>query len=644
MYRKLDFFKLCVALLCLAGGFSPVLAAESPREILDRSRTAGSAAEASQILEKNLAGSAGLRPYYLLELTRLAATEANWAKALDWSTRQDMAALPAPIADETVYWYGQALLHSAQTAKAADLYIKRIDGGTVRDPLLFLACLRIASAGAERLVAKFDAAFPTLKQTDPETFALSRYLGGLSAVRSGNWTFAWQSLSRFSPAYDGQFPEYAPWSHYYLAYSLYRLGRWNEAVAAFSFYLDTWKNHEYSWQAATAAAYAAIQAGSDALPFAERAVRLAPGKPELAESLLLQSSILIDKTRFTDAESLLSGVADGRTTGGLTPSAPRALFMLADVAVRQKKPELAAERWLDLVSRFPRDPLAEEAQYRCGEQWYIAGDWQGASAQFARYRQTWPSGRFLDSVLWSGGYSYNRAGNADLAILWWQALTAKYPASPASARAYRELIGALRSKSDWNAALDTAQRYRASFPAESKLDDIDMVIDELTKLRNGESADTAGLLTAYAKAGRAATADGRAAGLRLARAYLADFSKRDAAREILKEITAKAPRSAESLSVAERGVFAASWTLLGNGYRDISDYKGSSAALLAAGTLYAPIDGERSAEALYGATDSFLQAGLRADARKTVDTLTKTWPDSVWTRRAAILMAERPGE
>lgn len=637
MYRKRASKSCFWSVLFLTAFLQANLSGETPLELLKRSRTLPSVSAAKALLTKNFSASAELRPWYLLELARLSGREGNWSQSLSWSSSQIPSAIPGDIADEVAYWHGEALVRTGQPAKAAEVYRKRLETGKTADPSLYLSYFRAASSGAGKMTARLDAAFPRLAETDPDTFYLSRYLGGISAVREGDWNFAVQSFRRFSPSGETRFPEFAPWNRYYLAYSQYRQGKWLESIDSFTFYLDTWKTHDYVWQAATASALAAIQAGLDPLPLVERAVRLAPKGNGVAESSLLQASVLTDRKLYAEAEAVLLKIADGTGTGGRTASSPRALFMLADIAVRQKKPALAEERWLSLASQFPADPLAEEALYRSGEMWYLAADWSRASILFARYRQAWPSGRYLDTVLRNGGDAWNREDNTDLAILWWQELIRKYPESSAAPRGYTGLIAAYRKKGEYHAALETAGRYRKLFPSEASLDGMEEEIGELTKLSKGESADSSALLAAYVRSGRAATAEGRAAGLRLGRQYLTDYGTREAAKTVLKEIVSAMPRSAESLSAGEINTYAASLSLLGNLYREAADYSAASAALLSAGTLYAPIDGERSAEALYGAVDSFLQTGLLADAEKTAETLKKNWPDSAWTQRAVRL-------
>ena len=142
----------------------------------------------------------------------------------------------------------------------------------------------------------------------------------------------------------------------------------------------------------------------------------------------------------------------------------------------------------------------------------------------------------------------------------------------------------------------------------------------------------------YRRKGGSSTGAGREDGLALARMYLADTGHRSDAGTILEEITAAIPRNTAGLSRADRVVFAAAAMLYANYLRDTGDTNGASAAFLSAGTLFAPVDGERAAEALYGAADAFMRSGKRGDAKKALETLRSSWPESLWTRRAGQLL------
>jgi TolA-binding protein len=632
------FFFIVIAFALFSGA---AFAVPSPRDAIELARKAATPAESVKILESSLSGAASLRPWVLLELARYQGSLGNWESSLARSRELAGAGgIPEDIADSAAWWLGEALFRTGKTDEAVAAYLKRIETGSVRDPSLYLAYFRIASSKSEPVLIRFDKAFPVLKNTDPKTFALSRYLCGLCAVREGSWQLALDALSAIPPSFAESFPEYAPWAQYYRAFCLYRFGRWTESIQAFSAYLDSWKGHERGWQAATNAALAALQSRADALPFAERAVSLAANADDRASSIILESSILMERKKYDDAEKLLSGVADGSSTGGLTSQSPRALFSLGEIAAREKDNARAEELWLSLKDRFPKDPLAEEAMYRSGEQWFVAGDWKRAASLFARYRQSWPKGRFLDSVLRSGGDAYFRDGNTDLAILWWEELLSKYLASSAAPRTWADLVAAYKKKAEYAAAALKAREYEKRFPAEAKLDDMQREIAELDVLVKGGDASVAAFETAWKNSGGSKTAEGRSAGVRLARKYLENYGKRAEAKSVLLEITAKSPQNPAGLGADERAVFGAAWALLGSFYREAGDFRQASKALLASGAMYASVDGDRAAEALFGATDSFLQSDLRADAEKTAATLTSTWPDSAWTKRAVRLLEQ----
>lgn len=623
-----------VTILAFLLAFPGSLAAD-PRDDLLAAR-ALPAREAVAHLEKALPRAGELQPWYLLELARLEGEQGNWSKSLSWSSRQTAA--PEEIADQAARWHGEALYKLGKTGEARAILKSRLDSGKTADPQVYLSWFRVADEGTAARLSSFDAAFPSLRQTDPAAWALSRYLSGLSAVREGDWKQAVDSLSRFTPDQEAGFPDLAPWSRYYLAYSQYRLGLWADSVRTFTGYLDGWNSHPLSWQGATTAALAAVQAGIDPLPLAERAVRLAPSGPEIAESSLLKASILIDKKKYAPAGEVLSGVADGSATRGRTALAPRAWFMYGEIAARQNKPALAEERWLRVHADFPKDPLAEEAFFRAGENWFVAGDFRKAVALFEKYRKTWPSGRYLEPVLRLGGESLGSSGNPDLGILWLEECVRKFPKGSAAPQSYRILIRLAKEKGEYAAALAHARAYQSAWSEEARLDDMEREIEELSSLSKGLSPDVASLHSAYLRSGRASTAEGRSAGLRLARVWLADWNKRSEALDLLREITSRSPSSFDSLSRNDRSIFGTAWTLLASALRENASFREASSAFLSAGGIFSSLDAERSAEALYGAVDSFLQSGQTGDAEKTLATMEKKWPDSLWTRRASLLL------
>lgn len=643
MLKRRCILPVFLIILVLARAAAADADPRAPRDILASSRDL-SYTDAARLLEQSLPRAGELTPWFLLELADRAATAGDFAKARSWSERQSLSKLPEPIADRVYYRLAESLIATGDRDRGVALVGERIKGGSAKNPLLWLLWFREAGASTsergavEAMCAKLDAANPNLKTADPDAFALSRYLSGLAAVRSGEWDFAARSLARFSPSYDAKFPAYAPWAAFYLGWSHYRLGRAADAIRELSRYLDAFKGHERGWQAATACALAATQSGADPLPFAERAVALAPSKPELAESLILKASVLTDRSLFDRAEAALAGVADGTATAGLTPSAARAAYLLGDLAFRQGKRDLAESRWLSLSDRFPKDPLAGDALFRAGEQRFIASEWPRAAELFARYRQEWPTGQFLDSALSLGGESYARAGKTNLAILWWEDYLKKYPTGSAAPRAWGNLVEAYRAEGDFAAASRAAESYLKAFPEEARLDGVPDSLETLRRLKSGESPDVASLVSAWEREGKASTATGRAAGLALARRYLADYGSRGNAKSVLSLIAARAPDSPDGLTAEDRRTYAASLALLGNALRDDGSPRDAARTLLKAGSYYAALDGERAAEALYGAADSFTQARLDGDAKKTVETLEKAWPLSAWTRRAELLL------
>lgn len=619
----------------------------NPAAALHAARGAENPAEAVRILERALPSAGDLRPWYLYELARFSAQRDDWRSVLNWSSFQIPSRVPAELADRVVQFHAEALIRTGQPQRGFDMVKARLDATPDCDPVLYTLAMRAAlhpqvpATAAEDVIVLMDlldVQYPSLRIEKPGLFYRSRYLGALASSRLNRWTETRDLLSVYIPQIEQQTADSAPWARYFLAYSHYRLGAWADAVQHFRIYLTRWPTHPWAWQSASTASMAASLGGLDPLPFAEQAVRSAPGRTELAESLILKASILMDKKDFDGAELILISVADGSGTSGATSVAPRAHYLLAELFLRAGVFPGAEDWWLTLIRRYPDHALSDEALFRLGELQYVAGDWRRATEFFGRYRRTLSRGRYLEQVLWSGGDTYNRSGATDLAILWWEDLIRQFPQGTMTVRAYEELIRAYRKGRDWNGALRIAHAFQAAFPREAETADIARELDELRRLAAGESVDAASLQIEWTRAGKAGTAGGRSTGVQLARAYLEDFTRRPEALAVLREITGRMPERTHLLPDAEKYTWAMAWMLQGNILREDRIYRDAARALLASGTLFASLDGERAAEALYGAADSFLQAGLQADARSAADTILKTWPDSPWSRRVRLLL------
>ncbi len=616
-----------------------MLAAEdSARETLERARAAASPAESIHILEAAVPSDGEWRFFYLMEITLQYSRLGDWSRALSVLSRIDAATVPADHIDRYVYWLALTREQTGDAAAAEKLYAERVFSGQARDPLLYLGYLRLASTGAQKIISLLDTALPDLRTTDPASWVVSRYLGGLAAVREGQWAFAAASFSRVLANRETAAEEYLGWAAFYQGWSLYRLGDWEKAHAALSSFLEHHDDHERVWQAASAAAFCALQTGKDPLPFANRAIARAPTARDRAEGLVFKASILLDRGNHEAASDILLSVANGSATSGLTVFSPRARFMLADSAFTRRNYAEAEKHWLVVYNDFPESPLAEESLFRAAEQWYLQGESDRAVRLFTRYRRDHPNGKYTDLVLRNGGEALLSAGKRDLAILWWESFVTRFPGSTLMPRVLNDLVAAYRASGDYAAALRMAQSYQHDYPREADADRIQAEIETLELLNRGAAPDTAALAVEYRRLGGSGNGEGRARGLALARLYLADRGRQGDGARILQEIAATLPANTASIARSDRTVYAAASMLLGNYFRDTGDYTGSSRAFLSAGTLYAPIDGERAAESLYGAVDAFLRTNRRGDAEKALETMRTSWPDSVWTLRAQRLI------
>lgn len=629
--------RLAAALLLICAG-GMMTGESTTRETLERARAASSPAESIRILESAVPAGGEWRFFFLMEITLQYSRLGDWSAARSVLSRIDPASVPEDHVDRYTYWLALTREQTGDTAGAEKLYVDRIFSAQVRDPLLYLGYLRIASSGAKKIISVMDSTLPNLRTEDPASWILSRYLGGLVAVREGQWAFAADCFSGVLSNRGHAPEEYHGWAAFYHGWSLYRLGNWESAHAALTSFLDRHDDHERVWQAATAAAFCALQTGRNPLPLADRAIARAPTATDRAEGLVFKASILIDRGDHAAASDILRSVADGSATSGQTAFSPRARFMLADSAFARREYAEAEKHWLIVYSDFPGSPLAEESLFRAAEQWYLQGTADRAVRLFTRYRQNHPNGKYTDLVLRNGGEALLSDGKRDLAILWWEAFVTRFPKSTLMPRVLNDLVSAYRASGDYGAALRMARAYQHDYPDEAQADRISAEIETLELLNRGAAPDTASLAVEYRRLGGATSPEGRSRGLSLARMYLDDRSRRGDGVRILEEIDATLPANTARIGRTDRAVYAGAGMLLGNYLRDTGNYSESAQAFLSAGTLYAPIDGERAAESLYGAVDAFLRTNRRGDAEKALETMRTSWPRSVWTGRAKRLM------
>jgi tol-pal system protein YbgF len=95
----------------------------------------------------------------------------------------------------------------------------------------------------------------------------------------------------------------------------------------------------------------------------------------------------------------------------------------------------------ELVQTFPSDPLAASAQFRIGEAYYAARDFERATVEYKKAVDLAPKGKDTPQALLRLGLSYRAQKKESDARQVWNQLVRDFPESDASEEARRALRG-----------------------------------------------------------------------------------------------------------------------------------------------------------------------------------------------------------
>jgi tol-pal system protein YbgF len=95
----------------------------------------------------------------------------------------------------------------------------------------------------------------------------------------------------------------------------------------------------------------------------------------------------------------------------------------------------------DLVQRFPSDPLVAAAQFRIGEAYYAARDFERAAPAYRKAVELDPTGKDTPQALLRLGLAYRAQKRETDARQAWTQLVRDFPESEATEEARRALRG-----------------------------------------------------------------------------------------------------------------------------------------------------------------------------------------------------------
>ncbi|MBQ0167140.1 MAG: tetratricopeptide repeat protein [Treponema sp.] len=570
------------------------------------------------------AAFAGDRWHALTYVQKLEASLSDSAPCADavfwemWAASQldrwnDIRALYDAMPENVVFpeaaaLYSRALMvTSPGDASARKAASELEDSGDIRN-----ACVAYLLSGQyDRVLSDTEDAVPGTDES---------YLRGLALLTKGRWNEAAAALGTDSP-----------WALYYTAYALYRAGDTVNGYRLFTQFTNENPVHKMSYDAHMNAALCALQNGEPkkALAPAEKAGSFAQTEKQRIDAHLQCSLIYNDLNRLTDAIRVLE-----QDMNSASRNAVSLKFQLADLyaeAGRLTDADALLARTEDLLSGTQ---LAEETAFRRAELYYSRGLWDQAAARFSACRKNYPEGSAAARALYYNALCCENGGNADSAILMFEACRSADSAGQYTFSCMAHLVPLYRASGEVNTALRLAEQVLAAFPKEAAQAGIQEMTAELRLLSEGADEQTARLLARFNELG-VSSVEGRTVGVELARQYLDLYSRQSQGMKLLEDITS-AISSDAVFDDMKTGVLA--YSLLGRNLRQTDKLEESAAAWLEAARFGASVSEEETARALYCAAEAFDAAGKAGDARLVLSQMTELYPRSQWTARAAALI------
>jgi TolA-binding protein len=490
---------------------------------------------------------------------------------------------------------------------------------------LYFSLKEYAALVAE--AGRLQQAFPALKDQDPYAYLLASYLRGLAEVARKQYRNAQAALAPIDREglAKAKLEVLYPYALYYLAWSQYRLGQFQDARAKAAALLEAYPGHSLFASALYLAGWCSFSL-EDYKAAAAYFARLAKAGGDTADkALFLQARSLASLGDTQEASQIYKTLF---TVHSRSDYADDALFEYAGLLAERGQGDEAAAVYRDLVQKFPASTLVEEALYKRAEVFSAAKRYAQARDAYYEYRSRFPKGRLVDASLYWGGIASFELGEKFGAVLHWEKLIDGYKGSPFRADALRRTAEAYTERGDYSKALGLLTTLYNEYPDEAKVYGIAQRMEELRYRMRGASDREAALSSVIGKEGGARTAKGREAMIELAQIYIYEGENRlEMALPMLQAVVAR-----EDPATTGRAQY-----LIGEYY-----YRKGNTALAAQEYLKAaaanPQDADRTASSLLRAAEMMKLAGRSKDVRELVARLEKYFPGSQWTAEARRLL------
>lgn len=452
----------------------------------------------------------------------------------------------------------------------------------------------------------------------------AKYIAGLCSVKLKQWKNAISFFEDFTKALKNDKNQFYYIAVYYLGYSNYVTGTFENAYKYFARYNeasgDVVKN--YSAQAYEFGAKSALQLRrySQAASQAEGLINVLKDEKAKQNAIMFTSEIYVDGGNYKSAIALLKPWLEEK--GDFSADC-----MLKTAQIYQKSGNLEQAEifYENLVSEYGKSIQAEESLFACGEMYYSAGNYEKAEDKFSRYIYKYVDGKFAENALFFSGDCNFKLKKYDRSVMLNNRLCQKYTKSVYLYGAYKNLLESNYVLQNYTAALNAAKFLNSSFETQAKADGIPRRIIELEKVIAGLDTSAAKKFSEFEQKGGIKTVAGRHAGTDLVQLYITDESTKNEGIILALQLLPleQGNLSEEVADAAKNAILIADWYRSKNSSKEAAQYY-----LLAAEYFRGSgeTDDLKPASALYSAAESFVAEGMTGDARETANLLKSLYP------------------
>ena len=448
-----------------------------------------------------------------------------------------------------------------------------------------------------------------------------KYILALAQFNTRNWNFCEENFSAFlkSPSIDKVSKSYA---EFYLGYSKYRLGKFEESCKILSRFVSSYPEHELIWNALMTYSNAAVQVSKfeSAAKYAEKAVKCAKNSSDREEAVLLCAEIYSDSENYEKAREILYAYSAVKNDFGA-----KCLLQIAKIFEKQKENAEAQKVYSSIIENFPGKVYAEESLYRQGELFYSEENFSHALSKFNEYNRKYAEGSYIESSVFYTADCLSKTGNSSRAILQYQSLLKTFPESKYVYISAKNLMELLRKTEKIAESEEYADFLLEKFGEQAEKDGVLSFKSELSLLKNGYSEEMLDLQKKYEESGKSSKVQGRIFATSLASLFVSDSRFVSDGIKLAEEIL-----SLQEKNLSEESLYAAKNAVLLGDYKMKTGESESAAEYYLKGALYFKTNRmqEESSYCLYSAYSAFLAAGKTKDAEACAENLLKEWPKS----------------